>query len=86
MPEAAVAVLAPAAKGRDEPAKERAATGASIRVDLARIDRLVNMVGELVITQSMLAQQISDLALGHGKQALRGRRISRCSRGNFRNA
>ncbi|CAN1558094.1 CheA Chemotaxis protein histidine kinase and related kinases [Rhabdaerophilaceae bacterium] len=45
---------------------------ASIRVDLSRIDRLVNMVGELVITQSMLAQQISDLSLGGGAQAVRG--------------
>ena len=33
----------------------------SIRVDLDRVDRLVNMVGELVITQSMLAQQSSQL-------------------------
>lgn len=32
----------------------------SIRVDLDRIDRLVNMVGELVITQSMLSQQTND--------------------------
>ncbi len=30
---------------------------ASIRVDLDKIDRLVNMVGELVITQAMLGQQ-----------------------------
>ncbi len=29
---------------------------ATIRVDLARVDRLVNLVGELVISQSMLAQ------------------------------
>lgn len=29
----------------------------SIRVDLDRVDKLVNMVGELVITQSMLQQQ-----------------------------
>ncbi|MFT6557608.1 chemotaxis protein CheA [Sneathiella sp.] len=33
----------------------------SIRVDLDRIDRLVNMVGELVITQSMLSQQTNEL-------------------------
>lgn len=51
-----------------EPAK----ASASIRVDLARIDRLVNMVGELVITQSMLAQQISELALKSGGTAPRG--------------
>ena len=30
----------------------------SIRVDVDRVDRLVNMVGELVITQSMLAQEV----------------------------
>lgn len=44
----------------------------SIRVDLGRIDRLVNMVGELVITQSMLAQQIADQAAQTGSQAIRG--------------
>ena len=31
---------------------------ASIRVDVDRVDRLVNMVGELVITQAMLAQEV----------------------------
>ncbi|MFC3050820.1 chemotaxis protein CheA [Kordiimonas pumila] len=31
----------------------------SIRVDIDRVDRLVNMVGELVITQSMLAQEVN---------------------------
>ena len=34
-------------------------TAATIRVDLERIDRLVNLVGELVITQSMVTQTIS---------------------------
>lgn len=33
----------------------------SIRVDLQRIDKLVNMVGELVITQAMLTQDIEDI-------------------------
>ncbi|MCZ4282279.1 chemotaxis protein CheA [Kiloniella laminariae] len=33
----------------------------SIRVDLDRVDRLVNMVGELVITQAMLKQQVENL-------------------------
>jgi two-component system chemotaxis sensor kinase CheA len=32
----------------------------SIRVDLDKIDRVVDMVGELVITQAMLTQQIDD--------------------------
>jgi two-component system, chemotaxis family, sensor kinase CheA len=34
----------------------------TLRVDLQRIDRLVNMVGETVITQSVLAQQASALS------------------------
>lgn len=38
----------------------------SIRVDLDRIDRLVNMVGELVITQAMITQQARDVA-GKGR-------------------
>jgi two-component system, chemotaxis family, sensor kinase CheA len=46
------------------PAENAAATKAPItlRVDLQRIDRLVNMVGETVITQSVLAQQASTLS------------------------
>ena len=49
---------------------------ASIRVDLDRIDRLVNMVGELVITQAMLSEQIGQLTaedqagLLHGVETL----------------
>lgn len=35
-----------------------AVKAASIRVDVDRVDRLVNMVGELVITQAMLAQEV----------------------------
>ena len=37
----------------------------TLRVDLGRIDRLVNMVGETVITQSVLAQQASALSPEH---------------------
>jgi len=35
----------------------------TIRVDLEKLDRLVNLVGELVITQSMLAQRLLDCGL-----------------------
>jgi two-component system chemotaxis sensor kinase CheA len=35
----------------------------TIRVDLDKVDRLVNLVGELVITQAMLCQGVSDAAL-----------------------
>jgi two-component system, chemotaxis family, sensor kinase CheA len=44
----------------------------SIRVDLARVDRLVNMVGELVITQAMLAQQLLDQSGGQRQQWIQG--------------
>ncbi len=58
------------------PATQKAAAGAarvtSIRVDLDRIDRLVNMVGELVITQSMLSQQTSDLPTEQFPNMVRG--------------
>lgn len=36
----------------------RVAAGATIRVDLEKLDRLVDLVGELVITQSMLSQRL----------------------------
>lgn len=41
-----------------------AATGAqsTIRVELGRIDRLINLVGELVINQAMLAQSVAESA------------------------
>lgn len=61
---------APLAQKSQGPAKSAAT--ASIRVDLARIDRLVNMVGELVITQAMLAQQIKDQTAGNGPQSIQG--------------
>jgi two-component system chemotaxis sensor kinase CheA len=35
----------------------------TIRVDLDKLDRLVNLVGELVITQAMLSQRLSDHAM-----------------------
>ncbi len=59
---------APVKKASAAPAKqpskavaENKKAPASIRVDLERIDRLVNMVGELVITQAMLREQVKQL-------------------------
>ena len=34
----------------------------TIRVDLERVDRLIDLVGELVINQSMLAQRVGSWA------------------------
>ena len=40
------------------------ATGAcALRVDLDRVDRLINAVGELIINQAMIEQSILDLSL-----------------------
>lgn len=52
---------------KSEKAKPQAAAPAvsAIRVDLDKVDRLVNMVGELVITQAMISQQ-SDQVLADG--------------------
>lgn len=44
--------------GRASPAKAAATT---TRIELERIDRVVNMVGELVISQAMLGQIVQDL-------------------------
>ncbi|MFW5442974.1 MAG: chemotaxis protein CheA [Methylococcaceae bacterium] len=41
--------------GKNKAAKPSAKGSSSIRVDTAKIDTLINMVGELVITQSMLS-------------------------------
>lgn len=56
------AAKAAAAKENKE-GGDKAASVSSIRVDLDKIDRLVNMVGEIVITQAMVAEQLSQLQL-----------------------
>ncbi len=57
----------PAGPLRDRAEKARAATAyTSIRVELDRIDRMVNMVGEIVIAQAAILQQVDDpLAESH---------------------
>lgn len=54
-----------------EPAPKEAQV-ASIRVDLDKIDRVVDMVGELVITQAMLTQQTDDLLRERYPDIVRG--------------
>lgn len=72
-PVAPPAAVVPAAKsaahehhaGREKPAREREST--SIRVAVEKVDQLINLVGELVITQSMLAQRSNELdPVNHG--------------------
>ena len=64
----------PAATATADPAREAPATAtaarnapatprATVRVDLERIDRLVNLVGEIVINQAMLTQSVEAAGL-----------------------
>ena len=59
----------PAAAAPRETAGEPAAT---VRVDLDRIDRLVNLVGELVINQAMLAQSVAEAGLPPNSTVMTG--------------
>jgi len=51
---------ASAAPAGGEAPAPRAISTASIRVELERVDRLVNLVGEIAIGQAMVSQQIDD--------------------------
>jgi two-component system chemotaxis sensor kinase CheA len=65
-PAPAAAAVAEIAKPKEEAAKKAAAkpvTGgeATIRVGVDKVDQLINLVGELVITQAMLAQSATGI-------------------------
>jgi len=76
-PEAQPVAAAPVAQSapREQPAARqeraekpaRASESTSIRVAVEKVDQLINLVGELVITQSMLAQRSNELdPVNHG--------------------
>ncbi|KPN62631.1 two-component system, chemotaxis family, sensor kinase CheA [Aliiroseovarius crassostreae] len=50
-------------KGPTKPASGSTTPRATVRVDLERIDRLVNLVGEIVINQAMLTQSVEEAGL-----------------------
>lgn len=52
------AAAAAAAAAQNNPAAAASSAGQTIRVDLDRVDRLINLVGELVINQAMLSQSV----------------------------
>lgn len=80
--EKAAAVAAPVAAakpamlaaggGESEESSGRSVGVQSIRVDLDKVDRVVNMVGELVITQSMLTQQMDETLRARYTELVRG--------------
>ncbi len=59
--ESAAAGAPPAATPSEKPVA--AAPGPSIRIDLAKLDRLIDTVGEVVIAQAMLAQRLGSEGL-----------------------
>ncbi len=54
---------APAPAAAAAPAGAAVAAGATIRVDLERVDRLIDLVGELVINQAMLSQRVLEAGI-----------------------
>lgn len=70
---------AKAAAKAEPPAKEKSSQASSgstaksvVRVDLDRIERLVNLVGELVINQAMLSQSLESAGLSPHSDAMNG--------------
>ncbi|MGA2492807.1 MAG: chemotaxis protein CheA [Roseiarcus sp.] len=60
-------------KAKIEAAKpDAAASPATIRVDLERVDRLINLVGELVINQAMLSQRVLEAGLARSSSVAAG--------------
>ncbi|MET0183545.1 MAG: chemotaxis protein CheA [Caulobacterales bacterium] len=59
----------------DDPAKENTksvAPGATIRVDLERVDKLIDLVGELVINQAMISQRVAESGLARSSNVAIG--------------
>jgi len=73
-----IETLAPAVSVEPEKAKiesakpEATASAATIRVDLERVDRLINLVGELVINQAMLSQRVLEAGLARSSSVAAG--------------
>ena len=68
-------IEAPKAAAAEHPAAASGAAAesvATIRVDLDRIDRLINLVGELVINQAMLSQRVTEAGVSHSSSIVAG--------------
>ena len=61
-PASSMAAAAPKPKtDRSEDGSDAKGPKATLRVDLDRVDRLINAVGELIINQAMIAQRLQDM-------------------------
>ena len=68
----AVQGVAPAVAAPGHPANDSAPAGATIRVDLERVDKLIDLVGELVIHQAVLSQRATENGLAKSASAIQG--------------
>ncbi len=58
---AALTIASKAKAERNDDGSDAKAPKATLRVDLDRVDRLINAVGELIINQAMIAQRLQDM-------------------------
>lgn len=63
---------APKSKPTTKSATTQSKPSGTVRVELDRIDRLVNLVGELVINQAMLSQSVVEAGIGNDQNVAAG--------------
>ncbi|TKW67126.1 MAG: chemotaxis protein CheA [Paracoccus denitrificans] len=66
------ALPAPRQQAQSPASSQHGEPSATVRVDLDKIDRLVNLVGELVINQAMLSQSVEEAGVGHQSDVMSG--------------
>jgi len=69
---AATAAQRPPARSEARPAPATQVESSTLRVSVSKVDQLINLVGELVITQAMLAQKSRELDTSQNQQLLAG--------------
>jgi two-component system chemotaxis sensor kinase CheA len=69
LPDVTAPVVPSAKPARDVPAAAEAhAPSPTLRVDLDRVDRLINAVGELITNQAAIAQRVDEMSLATGAE------------------
>lgn len=61
-----------AESGQRKPEQSSAPQQTTIRVDLDKVDRMINLVGELVINQAVLSQRVSEAGLSRASPVMIG--------------